>query len=133
MRYIIPLTMLLLGWGSACFALPPIPNYLKEALADNADAKAFNQTVEALKSKCDICHKSGVDKKVKGHGLNDFGQAFHRHLDDKSFMTAHKEKKTTDALKLITEAWAKTAEAKNAEGATFGSLIKAGKLPGKNE
>lgn len=113
-------------------ALPPIPGYLKESLADNADLQAFATTFGELKAKCDVCHKPNADKKAKGHALNDFGQAFHKHLNDKEFMSLHKDKKSAEALKLFQDAWKKTEAEKNAEGKTFGELIKAGKLPGKN-
>jgi hypothetical protein len=95
--------------------------------------KGFADAVEGLKSKCDVCHKPGADKKGKGHGLNDFGQAFHKHLDDKKFMAADKAKDTAEAAKLFGAAWEKVVDDKNAAGATFGSLIKEGKLPGKND
>jgi hypothetical protein len=132
MRCAIALTFLF-GLASTSFALPPLPQYLKEAVQDKADLKEFAAQVEALKSKCDVCHKPMADKKAKGHGLNDYGQAFHKNLDDKAFMAAHKEKKTADAMKLFSEAWTKTMENKNGEDKTFGSLIQAGKLPGKND
>jgi hypothetical protein len=48
-------------------------------------------------------------------------------------MAAHKAMKTDDAMKLFAAAWAKVVEMKNADDQTFGSLIQAGKLPGKNE
>jgi hypothetical protein len=126
-------TCLLALMVSSSYALPPLPQYLKEAVQDKAELKEFATQVEGLKSKCDVCHKPMADKKAKGHGLNDFGQAFHKQLDDKAFMAAHKEKKTADAMKLFTDAWAKTLENKNADDKTFGSLIQAGKLPGKND
>jgi len=119
--------------AASAWALPPIPAYVKDSLAGSADHEAFAKTLAGLKTKCDVCHKPGVDKKAKGHGLNDFGQAFHKHLDDKQFMALHKEKKADEALALIKEAWAKTEAEKNAAGKTYGELIKAGSLPGKND
>jgi hypothetical protein len=56
----------------------------------------------------------------------------HKHLKHKEFMALHKEKKSAEAMKLFKDAWEKAAAEKNADGQTFGELIKAGKLPGKN-
>ena len=125
-------TAAVLVLAAAAYALPPIPGYVKESLADSADQKEFAKTFGELKTKCDVCHKPMADKKAKGHGLNDFGQAMHKHLNDKEFLTLHKDKKSAEALKLIKDAWDKAAAEKNADGQSFGELIKAGKLPGKN-
>lgn len=117
---------------SSAWALPPIPAYVKEAVAANKDQAAFVPTFAGLKMKCDVCHIPKADKKAKGHGLNDFGQAFHKHLDDKKFQMLVKGKMKADAQTLIKEAWEKAGGEKNAAGETYGELIKAGKLPGKN-
>jgi hypothetical protein len=126
---LLALTMLCVN---NAIALPPIPKHIKAALEGNADNKAFLATFDSQKSKCDVCHIPMADKKAKGHGLNDFGKAFHKHLDDKAFMTADKAKNNDEAVKLLVDAWTKTADDKNEAGETFGSLIKAGKMPGKN-
>jgi hypothetical protein len=118
--------------SAAAYALPPIPGYVKESLADSADHKEFAKTFGELKAKCDVCHRPMADKKAKGHGLNDYGEAVHKHLKHKEFMALHKEKKSAEAMKLFKDAWEKAAAEKNADGQTFGELIKAGKLPGKN-
>jgi hypothetical protein len=118
-------------------ALPPLPKYVEQHYAASPEYAKFAETLKGLKTKCDACHKPGADKKAKGHGLNDYGHAVHEHLNDKEFMAAHKaaadnpesEKK---ALELAAAAL-KAAEAdKNAQGQTYGELIKAGKLPGTN-
>jgi hypothetical protein len=132
MRFV--LAILFVGTCSVpAFALPPIPGYLKQVLEGDAAAKAVAEKVAALESKCDVCHIPKADKKAKGHGLNDLGKANHKHLDDKAFMAAHKDKKTDDALKLFKESWEKTMADKNAAGEIFGDLVKAGKLPFKND
>ena len=118
---------------SIASALPPIPPYLRESLADKPEYKAYSDLVQGSKDKCASCHKPGADKKAKGHGLNDFGEAMHKHLDHKAFMAAHKAKKAEDALKLLSEAFGKAIEEKNAKGEKFADLIKAGKLPGTAE
>jgi hypothetical protein len=125
--------LLVVACSSSAFALPPIPGYVKESLGDKAEYKAFMETFAGLKMKCDVCHKPGADKKAKGHGLNDFGEAMHKSLDDKAFMAAHKDKNAAEALRLFNEGWAKALEAKNAQGTSYGELIKAGKLPGSSE
>ncbi len=76
----------------------------------SADFKAA-----AAKAKCNVCHY-GKSKKNR----NDFGKAI-------SKFTNKKEK---DAAKLAA-ALKKAVLEKNADKATFESLIKAGKLPGK--
>lgn len=126
---VVPAVLLL---ASAAYALPPIPGYLKESLEGSADHQAFAKTFSELKSKCDVCHKPMADKKAKGHGLNDYGQAMHDHLKHKEFLALHKDKKRAEALKLLQDAWKKAEAEKNAEGVSYGELIKAGKLPGKN-
>ncbi len=120
-----------LALSAAAYALPPIPGYVKESVEGSADHKEFAKTFGTLKAKCDLCHIPMADKKAKGHGLNDYGQAMHKHLKHKEFLALHKEKKSAEALKLIQDAWEKAAAEKNADGQTFGDLIKAGKLPGK--
>lgn len=114
-------------------AFPPIPGQIKEAFKDDKDYKPFLDTVEALKSKCDVCHKPGADKKGKGHGLNDFGKVYHDRFEAKKYKTANEEKKTDEALKLMKAAWDKSITEKNADGKVYGDLIKEGKLPSKNE
>ena len=118
--------------AAGAYALPPIPAYVKQSVENSADHKEFATVFAGLKTKCDLCHKPGADKKAKGHGLNDYGEAMHKHLRHKEFMKLHMEKKSAEALKLIQEAWEKAGAEKNAEGKSFGEVIKAGKLPGKN-
>lgn len=114
-------------------AFPTIPKYLEDGYKDNKDYKAFLDTVGALKSKCDVCHKPGADKKAKGHGLNDFGKVYHDRFKHKDFTAANKDGKTDEAMKIFKDAWEKSVTEKNAGGQVFGDLIKEGKLPGKND
>jgi len=114
-------------------AFPKIPTYLVDGYKNNKDYKPFLETVEGLKSKCDVCHKPGADKKAKGHGLNDFGTAYHDRFDHKGFQTADKAMKTDEAMKIFKDAWEKSIVEKNADGKVYGDLIKEGKLPGKND
>ncbi len=114
-------------------AFPPIPGYLKDGYKDDSSYNAFLKTVDGLKTKCDVCHKPGADKKAKGHGLNDFGKVMHDRFEHKKFSAADKEKKTDEAMKVFKEAWEKSVKEKNADGILFSDLIKEGKLPGKNE
>jgi hypothetical protein len=124
---------ILLVAANTATALPPIPGLLGDALKDNADATKFLAEVGKLRMKCDVCHRPGVDKaKAKDHGLNDFGEAMHKSLDIKAFKDAIKAKDKDAQVKLLKEGVAKASAEKNADGKTFGELIKAGSLPGKN-
>jgi hypothetical protein len=126
-----------LSVSSAALALPPLPPYIADHYKTQPEFDKFAAAFAAQKMKCDTCHKPGADKKAKGHGLNDFGEAVHKHLKHKEFLAAHKAKaddpaEAKKATQLVADAL-KAAEAeKNAEGKTFGELIKAGQLPGKN-
>jgi hypothetical protein len=119
--------------GGTANAFPPMPGYLKDGYKDDKDYKPFLETVEGLKTKCDVCHKPGADKKGKGHGLNDFGKVYHDRFKPKDFQAADKEKKTDEALKIFKAAWEKSIIEKNADGKVYFDLIKEGKLPGKND
>jgi hypothetical protein len=134
----LALALLIVGaLASAASALPPLPPYVAAHYKAQPEYAKFEEAFSAQKMKCDACHKPGVDKKAKGHGLNDFGEAVHKHLKHKDFLAAHKVKaddpaEAAKATQLVADAL-KAAEAeKNAEGKTFGELIKAGQLPGKN-
>ena len=93
---------------------------------DQADArpnyrKAFVKKYPAMKAqvkkvKCNVCHVAKQKKKVR----NDYGKALMKALG----------KKKVKKAELIDAALTKTEKVKNAKGVTFGSLIKAGKLPG---
>ncbi len=72
---------------------------------------------EADKVKCNVCHFG--DKKSN---RNDYGKAVGETLGAKNVMEAEK----------IAEGLKKAEAAKNADGKTFGELIKGGKLPGTN-
>lgn len=128
------LSTVVVGFGAAsALAFPPMPGYLVDGYKENKDYKPFLETVEGLKSKCDVCHKPGADKKAKGHGLNDFGKVYHDRFKPKDFQAAHKENKKEEALKIFKDAWEKSVTEKNADGKVYGELIKEGKLPGKND
>jgi hypothetical protein len=129
--------LITLALGAFCVgnlnAFQSLPGYLKNGYKDDKDYKPFLETVEGLKTKCDVCHKPGADKKAKGHGLNDFGKVYHDRFKHKDFSAADKEKKTEEAMKIFKDAWEKSILEKNADGKVFGELIKEGKLPGKND
>lgn len=144
MRQFIAIAIVFVLVASSAYALPPIPDYIKDSFGGKEEYKGYLAAAEAQKSKCASCHIPGQDKKAKGHALNDFGKAVHKHLDDKSFMAADKaSKEATDdkakaeakakATELFLSAWSKAAADKNADGKAFGDLIKDGKIPGRNE
>ncbi len=126
------LALCLLAANSAV-ALPPFPGLLSTALKDDADSKKFLDAVGMLKMKCDVCHRPGVDKaKAKDHGLNDFGEAMHKSVNFKDLKAANVAKDSAKVLELFKDGYKKAIAEKNADGKTFGELIKAGALPGKN-
>ncbi len=133
MRRILLATLILHLAAAVSLALPAIPKHIKEDLADKEEYQAYVKDVSAATDKCASCHIPKMDKKAKGHALNDFGQAMHKHLDDKGFQAAEKAKNVEKAKELFLEAWDKAVEEKNADGQQFGEIIKAGKLPGKND
>ncbi len=96
------------------------------ATAQDAQARpkymgAFKEAYPALATqadtiKCNVCHFG--DKKTN---RNDYGMAVGKALGEKNIMDAEK----------IKEGLKKAEAEKNADGKTFGELIKDGKLPGK--
>ena len=127
-----------LGVASSASALPALPKYVAEAYEGKTEYQPFVQKYDALKSKCDLCHKPKADKKAKGHGLNDFGHAMHEHLNDDEFKKLDKSgskipEDHKKALDLVIEALKQSEADKNADGKSFGEIIKSGELPGKND
>ena len=122
--------------ASTAAALPPLPPYVAEHYKSQPEYAKFATAFTALKMKCDTCHLPSADKKAKGYGLNDFGEAMHKHLKHKDFLAANKVKaenpaEAAKAVKLVADALLAAESEKNAEGKTFGELMKTG-LPGKN-
>lgn len=120
-------------------ALPPLPKYVEEHYSASPEHAKYVLMYKGLEMehKCDACHKPGVDKKTKGHALNDYGQAVAKHFKHRDFNKADKlgennAEEAAKAKKLIAEALEKADAEKNAAGQTFGELIKAGQLPGTN-
>ncbi|MFQ5733547.1 MAG: hypothetical protein ACE5KM_16535, partial [Planctomycetaceae bacterium] len=87
------------------------PNYFSKGFVKKYPKLAG----QAKKAKCYVCH--GKKKKNR----NDYGKAVMKYI-------GKKKQKNVDA---IMRALTKAESEKNADGVTFGSLIKAGKLPGK--
>lgn len=77
---------------------------------------------EVAKVKCGVCHPPAAAemKKVR----NNFGQALGKALNAKNVADEETIKKALSTIESETSA---------TEGKTFGDLIKAGTLPGKNE
>ncbi len=120
-------------------ALPPLPKYIEEHYSGSPEYAKFVETFKGLdmEQKCDACHKPGIDKKAKGHGLNDYGQVVARNFKHREFNKADKLAKDSaeeaaKAKKLIGEALAKAEGERNAAGKTYTELLKAGQLPGTN-
>jgi len=85
------------------------PQYFKEFTAKYDNLKA-----QTMKVKCNVCHY-GKSKKMR----NDYGKAVMKNVG-----------KNQKKAPVIKGALTKAEKEKNAKGVTFGSLIKAGKLPG---
>ena len=86
------------------------PNYLKAFMAKYPALQS-----QAKKVKCNVCHFS---KKKKNR--NDYGKALAKALGKK------KVKKAPE----VTVGLVKVEKVEKSKGVTFGSLLKAGKLPG---
>jgi hypothetical protein len=135
-RIVLAVGLAMLGWQTV-EALPPVPAYVEKHYSASPQYAKFVETFKALESKCDTCHKPGADKKAKGHGLNDFGEAIHKNFKHRDFTAAHKLAKdnpaeAAKALKIIVDALNKAETQKNAQGQAYGDLLKSGTLPGKN-
>jgi hypothetical protein len=119
--------------------LPPLPKYVEEYYNAHPQYAKYAEMYKGLdmEHQCDACHKPDMDKKAKGHALNDYGEAVHKHFKHRDFNKADKlgkdnAEEAAKARKIIAEALEKADSEKNAAGQTFGELIRAGKLPGKN-
>jgi hypothetical protein len=135
-RIVLAAGLAMASWGTV-HALPPVPAYVEKHYSASPEYSKFVEAFKALESKCDTCHKPGADKKARGHGLNDFGEAIHKNFKHRDFTAAHKLAKdnpaeATKALQIIVDALNKAQTQKNADGQVYGDLLKAGKLPGKN-
>jgi hypothetical protein len=126
-------------WGLTASALPPLPKYIEEIYSESPEHAKYVAMYKELnmETKCDACHKPGVDKKMKGHGLNDYGDAVHKHFKHRDFNKAAKLGETdpaelAKARKIVADALEKAAAEKNSDGKAYGELIRAGQLPGKN-
>lgn len=96
--------------GNSAEARPPYLAAFKETYANLSD--------KAAESKCMVCH-FGESKKNK----NDYGKAMTTALGATNV-------KDTEAIKAALKK--AESEKSSTEGKTFGDLIKAGELPGKN-
>ena len=124
---------------AAAQALPPLPKYIEAQYSSSSEHAKYLEMYKGLEMdhQCAACHKPGIEKKVKGHALNDYGQAVAKHFKHRDFNKADKLGKdnadeAAKARQLIAEALAKADAEKNAAGQAFGELSRAGKLPGTN-
>jgi len=120
-------------------ALPPLPKYIEDYYSASPEHAKYAQMYKGLEGeqKCDACHKPGIDKKAKGHGLNDYGQAVHKYFKHRDFNKADKlgqdnAEQRDIAQKLIADALKQADQEKNSAGKTYGELIRTGRLPGNN-
>jgi hypothetical protein len=126
-------------WVLTASALPPFPKYIEQQYSESPEHAKYLAMYKELNmdNKCDACHKPGVEKKMKGHALNDYGDAVHKYFKHRDFNKAEKlgEKDPAElakARRIVADALEKADAEKNADGKTFGELIRAGQTPGKN-
>jgi len=117
--------LLLMTLAITARALPPLPKYVEEHYQASPEYARFVEKFKSLdmEHQCDACHKPGVDRKVKGHGLNDFGQTVAKNFKHRDFNKADKlgkdnAEEAAKAKKLIAEALSKAEAEKNATGKT---------------
>ena len=104
--------------------------------ANSADARPVYKTkfvavygktnAAAKKAGCKACHP-GKSKKDR----NDYGYALSKLVKPADFKG--KKGKSEESQKKLAEAFKKLEKEKNADGKTFGELLKAGKLPGTDK
>lgn len=109
------------AWLMCCAVAALVFAVGQDAQARPKFLPAFKEAYPALVAqadtvKCNVCHFG--DKKTN---RNDYGMAVGKAIGEKNVMDAEK----------IKEALKKAEGEKNADGKTFGELIKDGKLPGK--
>ena len=104
-------------------ARPAYPALAKEHYKDSEVIVAKTTAAD----KCNFCHDPN-SKSKKDH--NEYGKAFKKHMPTEEFMKLKGPDDKEKLAKKVGEAL-KAAEAeKNADGKTFGEVIKSGKLPG---
>ena len=101
---------------SSADAIPPFQKVFYAEYLDNSDNAEFVAAVKEVK--CNLCHDP--DSKSK-KDRNPYGDALSKLLDKKE--DKDNTEKVVASLKTV-------SEAKSPSGATFGELIKSGKLPG---
>lgn len=101
-------------------ARPPYPAIFKEVYEGNGAAISAAITGD---KKCNVCHE-GTQKKDR----NEYGKALAKNMTKDDFTKLKDDKEAL--AKALKEAFKKTESEKNADGKTFGELLKAGKLPG---
>lgn len=112
------LGLVALAWGAGS----PTPVDARPKYKAMFEEKYPGLAGEVAKVKCGVCHPPGAAEKMKVR--NNFGQALGKVLNAKN---VSENETILDALAKI------EAEKSGTEGKTFGELIKAGTLPGKNE
>jgi hypothetical protein len=107
------LAVLNFGIGPAA-AIPFFQAQFKEMYVAGSDNQAFKDAFES--AKCNTCHKG-----KKKTDRNPYGEELAKLLDKKA--DAKNAEKVKEALMTV-------GDLKNADGKTYGELIKEGKLPG---
>ncbi len=113
-------------------ALPEFKKAFSEKYINDESSDEFKAAVK--KAGCNICHIKGEDKDQQnayGLALAELieGNAKERKDAKKKGSKEEKDAIKAEILSELNDAWDKAAEAKNADGETFGSRIEAGELP----
>ena len=108
------------------WAIKPFSDAFKKKYVEGNANAAFVEAVGA--QKCNVCHMGDKSKKDR----NAYGIALSKHLKKADFTGDAKkfDPMTEEGAKAIAEGLGKAEAEKNADGKTFGDLIKAGTLPG---
>jgi hypothetical protein len=106
-------------------AIPLFSMKFQEKYAGDGANPEFAKLVKET-AKCNVCHVMGEKKEVR----NAYGESLHKAGLEKAFKDKIKEDEA-GTTKIIMETFQKVEAEKSAAGATYGELIKSGKLPGE--
>lgn len=109
------------AWGRKEFKEGFDSKYIKDLNEPTITAEEKALAAAAKGAGCSVCHVKGEEKKVR----NTYGAALAKILTKADTKNA---KKIQDALDTVA---GEKSDPNNPDSATFGELIKAGKLPGK--
>ncbi len=107
---------------AAVSILGPQPGEARPQYREVFAAKYPALSEQVKKVKCGVCHPPGAQEKKKAR--NNYGKALEKALGAKNVANKNTIREAIEKIE---------AEKSATEGKTFGDLLKAGELPGKNE